>query len=40
MRLANFSLVFGLLIPSLALAEQIGEVDTVFKWLGPNWSMV
>lgn len=40
MRLANFSLVFGLLIPSLALAEQIGEVDTVFKWLGPNHKIV
>lgn len=40
MRLANFSLAFGLLIPSLALAEQIGEVDTVFKWLGPNHKIV
>jgi len=40
MRLAIFSLVFGLLIPSLALAEQIGEVDTVFKWLGPNHKIV
>ncbi|KIZ36046.1 hypothetical protein EGJ28_19735 [Stutzerimonas xanthomarina] len=40
MRLANFSLVFGLLIPSLAFAEQIGEVDTVFKWLGPNHKIV
>ncbi len=40
MRLANFSLVFGLLIPSLALAEQVGEVDTVFKWLGPNHRIV
>ncbi len=40
MRLANFSLVFGLLIPSLALAEQVGEVDTVFKWLGPNHKIV
>ena len=40
MRLANFSLVFGLLIPSLALAEQVGEVNTVFKWLGPNHKIV
>ncbi|WP_312726078.1 CreA family protein [Stutzerimonas kunmingensis] len=40
MHLANFSLVFGLLIPSLALAEQVGEVDTVFKWLGPNHKIV
>ncbi len=40
MRLANFSLVFGLLIPSLVLAEQVGEVDTVFKWLGPNHKIV
>lgn len=40
MRLANFALVFGLLIPSLASAEQIGEVDTVFKWLGPNHKIV
>ncbi|MCQ2048318.1 CreA family protein [Stutzerimonas stutzeri] len=40
MRLANFSLVFGLLIPSLALAEQVGEVDAVFKWLGPNHKIV
>ncbi|MCQ4016015.1 CreA family protein, partial [Klebsiella pneumoniae] len=40
MRLAHFSLVFGLLIPSLALAEQVGEVDTVFKWLGPNHKIV
>jgi len=40
MRLANFSLVFGLLIPSLALAEQVSEVDTVFKWLGPNHKIV
>lgn len=40
MHLANFSLVFGLLIPSLALAEQVGEVNTVFKWLGPNHKIV
>ncbi|MGE6688833.1 CreA family protein [Stutzerimonas stutzeri] len=29
-----------MLIPSLALAEQVGEVDTVFKWLGPNHKIV
>jgi len=27
-------------VPSLALAEQIGEVATVFKWLGPNDKIV
>lgn len=30
------SLVLMALLPSLALAEQIGEVSTVFKWFGPN----
>ncbi|MBS67206.1 MAG: hypothetical protein CMK98_02360 [Pseudomonas sp.] len=40
MRLAKFALVVGLLVPSLVSAEQIGEVDTVFKWLGPNHKIV
>ncbi|MFB8831140.1 CreA family protein [Azotobacter salinestris] len=30
------SLLLAALLPSLALAEQIGEVSTVFKWFGPN----
>lgn len=25
-----------LMLPGLALAETIGEVSTVFKWIGPN----
>ncbi|MGV6474895.1 CreA family protein [Azotobacter vinelandii] len=29
-------LLLALLSPSLALAERIGEVSTVFKWFGPN----
>lgn len=29
-------LLLAALLPSLALAEQIGEVSTVFKWFGPN----
>ncbi|MFV9683499.1 CreA family protein [Pseudomonas sp. NY15367] len=33
--------VLGLLIlPGLALAETIGEVSTVFKWVGPNDKIV
>ncbi|ERI51707.1 hypothetical protein N878_21695 [Pseudomonas sp. EGD-AK9] len=33
--------VLGLLVlPSLALAETIGEVSTVFKWVGPNDKIV
>ncbi|WP_226685462.1 CreA family protein [Stutzerimonas stutzeri] len=40
MRLAKFALIVGLLVPSLVSAEQIGEVDTVFKWLGPNHKIV
>jgi len=40
MRLANFALIVGLLASSLASAEQVGEVDTVFKWLGPNHKIV
>ena len=29
-----------LMLPSLALAEIIGEVSTVFKWVGPNDKIV
>ena len=29
-----------LLLPALARAEQIGEVSTVFKWVGPNDKIV
>ncbi|CAM3256568.1 CreA family protein [Ectopseudomonas mendocina] len=29
-----------LMLPSLALAETIGEVSTVFKWVGPNDKIV
>jgi CreA protein len=28
------------LLPCLALAEPIGEVDTVFKWIGPDHKIV
>jgi CreA protein len=40
MRLATIALAFGLAVPSLASAEKIGEVDAVFKWLGPNHKIV
>jgi len=30
----------GLALPGLAAAEEIGAVDTVFKWLGPNHKIV
>ncbi|MDH1539550.1 CreA family protein [Stutzerimonas stutzeri] len=36
MRLAIAALMMGLALPGLAAAEEIGAVDTVFKWLGPN----
>jgi CreA protein len=29
-------LLVWLALPAVAAAEQIGEVDTVFKWLGPD----
>ncbi|MFO6381787.1 CreA family protein, partial [Pseudomonas aeruginosa] len=29
-----------LLLPALAGAEEIGEVSTVFKWVGPNDKIV
>jgi CreA protein len=33
-------LLLGLAMPPFAFAEQIGEVDTVFKWFGPNHKIV
>ncbi|OCX96781.1 MAG: hypothetical protein BCV62_10855 [Pseudomonas sp. K35] len=39
MRLAIVALMLGL-VPQLAVAEQVGEVDTAFKWLGPNHKIV
>lgn len=40
MRVITMALVLGLTIPAVATAEQIGAVDTVFKWLGPNHKIV
>ncbi|AEA82835.1 Uncharacterized protein conserved in bacteria [Streptococcus pneumoniae] len=40
MRLAIAALMVGLALPGLAAAEEIGAVDTVFKWLGPNHKIV
>lgn len=40
MRLAIAAMVVGLALPGLAAAEEIGAVDTVFKWLGPNHKIV
>ncbi|MCF0015251.1 CreA family protein [Pseudomonas stutzeri] len=40
MRLAIAALMVGLVLPGLAAAEEIGAVDTVFKWLGPNHKIV
>ncbi|EXF46413.1 CreA family protein [Pseudomonas sp. BAY1663] len=37
---AVMALLLGLAMPQFAFAEQIGEVDTVFKWLGPNHKIV
>ncbi len=37
MRVAAFAL---LVLPIWALAESIGEVDTVFKWIGPDHKIV
>ena len=36
MRIAKGLLGLLLTLPMLAAAEEIGEVSTVFKWLGPN----
>ena len=40
MRPITLALALGLAIPSLVSADTIGEVDTVFKWLGPNHKIV
>ncbi len=40
MRPLSVLLSLLLIAPSLSLAEQIGEVSTVFKWLGPNDKVV
>tara|TARA_Y100001951_G_scaffold79856_1_gene67755 strand:- start:66 stop:527 length:462 start_codon:yes stop_codon:yes gene_type:complete len=40
MRLFKGVALSVMLLPGLALAETIGEVSTVFKWLGPNDKIV
>jgi CreA protein len=40
MRIANGVLGLLLLCPLALSAEEIGEVSTVFKWLGPNDKIV
>lgn len=40
MRVCRFMLLGALALPALALAETIGEVSTVFKWVGPNDKIV
>src|SRR5690606_22398082 len=40
MRAMSLALILGMALPSLAAAEEIGSVDTVFKWLGPNHKIV
>lgn len=40
MRLFKGIALSVMLLPELALAETIGEVSTVFKWLGPNDKIV
>jgi len=40
MRIAKGLLGLLLALPMLAAAEEIGEVSTVFKWLGPNDKIV
>lgn len=40
MRIANGLLGLLLTLPVLAAAEEIGEVSTVFKWVGPNDKIV
>lgn len=39
MRLAK-ALVVLLVWPVVGMAREVGEVDTVFKWLGPNHKIV
>ncbi len=40
MRIAKGLLVACLVLPLVAQAEEIGEVSTVFKWVGPNDKIV
>ena len=40
MRIASALLSLCVLLPKLVMAEEIGEVSTVFKWLGPNDKVV
>ncbi|HSC84826.1 MAG TPA: CreA family protein [Pseudomonas sp.] len=40
MRMAKGLLGLLLVLPLTALAEEIGEVSTVFKWVGPNDKIV
>lgn len=40
MRMAKGLLGGLLMLPLLAMAEEIGEVSTVFKWVGPNDKIV
>ncbi|MBC9252252.1 hypothetical protein A9179_18435 [Pseudomonas alcaligenes] len=40
MRMAKGLLGGLLMLPLLAAADEIGEVSTVFKWLGPNDKIV
>lgn len=40
MRMAKGLLGGLLMLPLLAAAEEIGEVSTVFKWVGPNDKIV
>lgn len=39
MRLAKALMVL-LILPVTGMAREVGEVDTVFKWLGPNHKIV
>ncbi len=39
MRLAKALMVL-LIVPVTGMAREVGEVDTVFKWLGPNHKIV
>ncbi|MBD9426815.1 CreA family protein [Pseudomonas sp. PDM15] len=40
MRIAKGLLAACLVLPLVARAEEIGEVSTVFKWVGPNDKIV
>ncbi|MBD9415637.1 CreA family protein [Pseudomonas sp. PDM16] len=40
MRIAKGLLVACLVLPLVVQAEEIGEVSTVFKWVGPNDKIV